>query len=292
MDDVEQHRDAHAVSGIDQRAQTVRCAEAGGNGIEIGDLIAEGAIVGMLHDGHDLQGVITEITHAGQDPLAELIEGADRLALLCHTDVALIDQRRFARGRIGILPDVSRLVNNDAAPTVIGGILLDTANIEGNTLKQLTVVPHDRLDTTAVPQRVFTGQTNLKHALSDGSQTQIEPTPTDHITRKVYLLGGGCPLTVDPPVLGSMETEILIAVGKITQRATLADQLLSLLVIPPHAQVNVPLVGQQLWIVFKNLVGHIPSPEALTEYLCTSSFYSKVYHNPSKKSRTFFRSQP
>ena len=58
MDHVQQYRNAHFVSSINEFFQFIRRAEPGGGGEEIGHLIAERGIIGVLHHRHDLNGVI------------------------------------------------------------------------------------------------------------------------------------------------------------------------------------------------------------------------------------------
>ena len=49
----------------------------------------------MLHDRHDLQGVVALLLDHWQHILHKLTIRTDLLLLRCHTDVALVDQERL-----------------------------------------------------------------------------------------------------------------------------------------------------------------------------------------------------
>jgi hypothetical protein len=51
---------------------------------ETSDLISEGGIVGMFHDGHELDHIVTEFVDPGQDIGGEFRESAD--AMFCGGD--------------------------------------------------------------------------------------------------------------------------------------------------------------------------------------------------------------
>jgi hypothetical protein len=51
---------------------------------ETGDLISEGCIVSMFHDGHELDHIVTEFVDPGQDIGGEFRKGAD--AMFCGGD--------------------------------------------------------------------------------------------------------------------------------------------------------------------------------------------------------------
>ena len=73
--------EACSVSSIDERLQFVGRTEAATGCEEAGDMVAKGAIVRMLLDGHDLNGIIPEVNDARQNLLLELTV-ATYLALL------------------------------------------------------------------------------------------------------------------------------------------------------------------------------------------------------------------
>ena len=58
---------------------------------EVGDVIAEGAVVGVLLQGHDLDGVVAQLADAGQHGHAEVQVAVHARLLAGHADVALVD---------------------------------------------------------------------------------------------------------------------------------------------------------------------------------------------------------
>src|SRR5258708_2264419 len=65
--------DAGAGGGAQESLEFLRRSETGGDGEEVADVVAERAVVRVLHDGHKLHGVVTEVGDARQDALRELL---------------------------------------------------------------------------------------------------------------------------------------------------------------------------------------------------------------------------
>ena len=89
------HYDAqpHSVRSIDQRLEVVRRAEARRRGEEGAYVVAEAAVVGMLHYGHQLHRVVAGLLYARQHIVAELRVSPDALFLRGHSDVRLVYAR-------------------------------------------------------------------------------------------------------------------------------------------------------------------------------------------------------
>ena len=88
---IQKHRDPHFMGSIHQLFQLLRHAEPRGCGEKVGHLIAKAGIIGMLHDRHDLNGIVAQFFYPGQDILPEFFVRADLSFLLRHTDVAFVD---------------------------------------------------------------------------------------------------------------------------------------------------------------------------------------------------------
>ena len=120
--------------GVDERLEVVGRAEARGGGKEGADVVAEGAVVRMLHDRHELDDVVAGLLHARKHVVAELRVGVDTLLLAAHADMRLIDERRLEPGRWRrVAPLVLRLVDLRAEEVGLG-ILNDVARIRGDSL--------------------------------------------------------------------------------------------------------------------------------------------------------------
>ena len=72
VDDVHDHGDVGPVRRVDQLFQLFRRAEPGRTGEKVRDVIAERSVIGMLHDGHELNRVVAGLDDAGQHFILEV----------------------------------------------------------------------------------------------------------------------------------------------------------------------------------------------------------------------------
>lgn len=73
VNNVEKHSDSHAVSHVDQFLEVFRWSVTTASGEEVVDLVPKAGIVGMLHNCHELDNVVSEISDSGQHVLGELL---------------------------------------------------------------------------------------------------------------------------------------------------------------------------------------------------------------------------
>ena len=83
---------------VDKCLQFLRCAEAAAGSKETRHMVAEGTIIRMLLDSHDLNGIITVLCNARQHIVLELCICSYFLCILTHADVALVDEQRILLG--------------------------------------------------------------------------------------------------------------------------------------------------------------------------------------------------
>ena len=255
VNDIQQHRDAHLVGSVDQFLQFLRHAEPGRSGKEIGNLVAKGCIVRMLHDSHDLNGVVTQILDAGQRVLTELIEGADFALLLRHTDVALIDEEILFGLEVGIRPVEGRHFVDRGTPGGGAGVLDDTGGIQGDAIQLLAVMYHNGHDALAFFQGILTGQEQLKNAILLALHRMGVTIPTAEVTGQVHSFGGRGPFPIDPATFYLMETIVKMTVCKIRKRSV--NRQISLLFLEiAHAHLNIGLKGLQIRIQLCDLKRH------------------------------------
>lgn len=91
MNNVKQNSKAQTVSGIDEFFQILRGSISTARSKEVVDLVSEAGIVRMLHHGHELNDIVTEILDPGKHVLGELLVGSHPLVGGRDTDVGLID---------------------------------------------------------------------------------------------------------------------------------------------------------------------------------------------------------
>ncbi len=206
-------------------------------------MVAEGAVIGMLLDGHDLYGVVAVLGHAWQHVVAELHVGAHLLGVLAHAHVALVDEQRvLLRPEASLLPHVGhggvphlrgeylRLVvlHHTAAP---GGYALALASVPVDAhLVQLSVLQVFLLQLQLPVARAF-------YALA---AVALILAPVVEVADEVDVGGVGCPLAEHPPARQLMQAVVEVAGGKVREGAL---AVLRQLVQLPHGVVVAPADG-------------------------------------------------
>ena len=208
MHDVHNDGDALGMRGIHQGLELLGGAETGTEGEDVGDLVAEGTVVGMLLKGHDLEDVVSQLRDLGQDVAAELVEGGDSLLLTAHSDVALVDEGIGTFAGTAVLPDVGLPGVPDLGAEGLGiGVLDGARDIRGQTLAAAA----DPLDIKLVEVAVgkeHLRQPDLPVAAADGFQgIAFGPVPVVEIANQADACRIGRPFAENPAaVLRMMET--------------------------------------------------------------------------------------
>lgn len=70
---VEENNDAHAMGSVDQLLKVFRRAISAAGGEEVVDLVAEAGVVGMLHDSHQLDGIVPQIPYPREHGSSKLL---------------------------------------------------------------------------------------------------------------------------------------------------------------------------------------------------------------------------
>ena len=142
---VKQHTDAHIMCLIYQIFQILWHTTSGCRCEEATDLITKGTVVRMLHNGHNLDGVVSKILDAWKYVICKLEVGANLSLLLSHAYMALINIRRQLAVEILIGPRKWSLrIIHLCTPLVGLRILYDSSCIQRDTLKLLSLVLDDR----------------------------------------------------------------------------------------------------------------------------------------------------
>ena len=249
MDHVQKHRQTQLMGLVHQGLQFLRGAEAGGGGKEIGHLVAEGGIIGMLHNGHDLDGIVAQSLDPGQNPLPKFIIGTHPGLLLGHANVALIDVEGLLRLEIPVGP-VKFLLRrvDDGTPAHVPGVLHHIVGIERNPVQLPALTRHDGHDLLAVPQGVLPGQEYLEDAVFQLLHGAAVPVPVVKVTGQVHGLRAGGPLPVDPAVAAPMDAVEQMAVGKVRKRLAGGQQggLGADVVLHPQIQIGLIFFQQRV----------------------------------------------
>ena len=260
MDHVQKHRDAQLMGFINKPFQRLGSSETGGDRKEIADLVAERAVVGMLHDRHDLNGVVAKLVDAGQNVFPELIEGANLALLLAHTDMALVNKKVLLGHKAAVRPLEFLLgIIDHRVPGDGLGILEHPLCVQGDAVQFLPVVDYNRNHGHAVLEGVRSLEEEFEHAVLLFLHRMLIAVPAAEITGEVHLLRGRCPLPVVPAVLCLVKTKVAVAVCKIRQGLSLFQQFLFLFRKALGANIKIFFERLHRRVVFKNLVIHTAS---------------------------------
>ena len=254
---VQQYEQVQLVGLVDEILQILRIAVPGGCGVEIRHLIAEGGVVGMLLNGHQLHRVVAQIGDALEVVVRKFTVGTDALALLTHADVGLVDH---GRGQLALLvatvrPDEAARRRPDLAGKLLRfGILHHTADVGRDAVEGLLAAAHLNLHALLVLKGVRALQLNLPHAVLQAGERMGGSIPVVEIADQMHLVRAGQPLAIDPAVLGAAESVVHISIGEGGQIHLIAQKLSANVVVAAHAQLDVIVEGLQPGIDGQDLV--------------------------------------
>ena len=125
----------------------------------------------MLHDGHQLHGVIACLFNAGKNQVGKFTVRANLALLLCHTHMGFVNEQ-------GVFPFEALVCPLEGFPVVhhLGAekpgflVLHGAAGIQGNMLRAGHVGIHNGFYLAPIPQGIVTGQKNLPVSISNGGQ--------------------------------------------------------------------------------------------------------------------------
>ena len=173
VDEVDHHSQSHAVRFVDEALEVVRGAEAPRDREEVGDVIAETAVIRVPRYRHQLDGVVTGFADAGQRLRAEFVETPDFGFLLRHADVALVDERSFGARRRIVAETVAFVRRHEGGKAQGRGILRHVSRIGG-----------DAFAGAAAPIGVF----EVVHAASErvGGKFEFPRAVADRMEREAF----------------------------------------------------------------------------------------------------------
>jgi hypothetical protein len=90
VDYVEQHGNTEAVSGINELLEVFGSSISTASCEEVVDLVSKTGIVGMLHDSHQLNHIVSQVLNSGEHVLGELLVTRNSLVWAGDTDVRLV----------------------------------------------------------------------------------------------------------------------------------------------------------------------------------------------------------
>ena len=203
---------------VDEGFQLFGRAEAAAGGEERRHMVTEGTIVGVLLNGHDLDGIVASLGHAGQHVVLELCVAAHFLSILSHTDVALVDEQRTFLGLKAVfLPHIGLGRIPHLGRENLRLIVLHHAAAPCRNALAFTAVPlHLHLVELAVLQVLFL-QTQLPVAGAFNALAAVVLVlgPVVEVADEIDVGSVRCPLAEHPSAVQLMQAEIEMAGGKV-----------------------------------------------------------------------------
>ena len=223
--EIHDHMHAATVRVIDESLQFIRRTETAGSCKEVRYMVAEGAVIGVLLDGHDLDAVIAELVDTRQHIAAELLVGIHFLLFRRHTDMAFVDIERalLFKAFAFVFPLELGFVPNLRREDLRLLVLYNTTYIGRNTLSVAAVPFYEQLVHLAVGHR-FLRQLGFPNAVAYRLKTiGLILGPVIEIAFDIDRGGIRSPFAHHPSFGRMMKTEIEVTGGPISKRFTAGE---------------------------------------------------------------------
>mmetsp|Transcript_2946 Transcript_2946/g.7968 ORF Transcript_2946/g.7968 Transcript_2946/m.7968 type:complete len:464 (-) Transcript_2946:316-1707(-) len=270
VDDVDQHKQSQPVRLVDHRLELLRGSRPRGHAEKVCDVVAKTPVVGMLLDGHDLDGVVTQVPDPWQHVVLELKIGIDLRLLAGHAHVALVDPQ-VARLLGPVVLELVLLVLLEDARLALSfrlpvtpvelhlvpslGRPLDPSGDPLAPLSALRLQPalHPRPVLNRALSLVVVGKEELPHAKRVFERPVLRfRVPIIEVPDEGQSLCGRSPLPVPDPllalVLSSVEPEVLVTLGEGFEAALVLVDGVPHAAVPPVPLLDVVRVGPQRWV--------------------------------------------
>ena len=219
--DVHDHGNAFTVGVVHQGLELLGRAETGAQRKEITYLIAERAVIRVLLQRHDLDGVVAQFFHARQHLFAEFLEGTHLLLFRRHADMAFVDERMGPLAGVAVLPDKLLGRSPHLGAEHFGHFVLHYAGGIGGQALSPAAGPFDvQFVQLAVPEEHFR---NLQFpvAVPQGLEgIAVRALPVVEIADEEDLVGIGGKLPEHPAAIGALVQAVIhVVVHGILQQA-------------------------------------------------------------------------
>ena len=255
--DVHNHGNSHAVGIVDELLEFLGSAEAARCSEKVAHVVAEGAVVRVLLDGHNLNGVVAVGMDTRQDAGAEFLVAANALFFLCHAYVALINQQgRHIGHELRVRP-------SEGAGR---GMHLGREDGRLRVLHHAVGISRNAFARPSRPVNYHFIQLAIGHGIGrhgqfpHAGQATFNPVqlvgrtffPTRKIAHQGYACGVWRPLAEGPAaILAAMQSEIFVSVGKVHQVAAAGGQLGKLACGVAVAPLDGGSIGVKPGVVFQ-----------------------------------------
>ncbi len=216
-------------------------------------MVAEGTVVGVLHDGHELDGVVAEAGDAGEDVVGEFIEGADFAFFLGHADVGFVD----AETAVLFGGWVFELVGFGGVPILRDeafgiGVLDDAADVGGYAVHGAGFGDDVDFKFAAVDEFVaefFVGEEEAPDAELIADQGMAHAIPVVEIADEAELEGVGGPFAIpdafEAPEFAAVEAKEMVALADLAGEAAGGVEFGAGAVVVIHSPADLVFVGDE-----------------------------------------------
>ena len=227
MHEIHDHPQAHAMRRIHERLEVLGRAETRRRREEAGHVVAKAAVVRMLHDRHQLHGVVAGRLDARQRQVPKLGVGPHLALFLGHAHMRLVDERRAACGAGRRMPPDVRLrrLPHLGGKELAAWILHHAAGIGGNAfafaagpadIEPIKLpVPNRRRREAPFPHVAPGNPLQLKRLLAP---------PAGEVAHQPHPRGVRRPFAEDPASADAMEPVVFVGAGPVGKRFALADK--------------------------------------------------------------------
>ena len=216
------HDDSNTIlmGSIDEILEFLRGSETAAGSKEATYVIAEGSIIRMLLDSHDLNAVVTILNDTWQHLLLKLSVGTNLLCILSHSDMALIDEQRSGARLEGLLLPLVRLRAPYLRRENLGLLILNhTVSPCRDTLAFSTFPVHLHLEEITVLHCLFREfQLPVAGTLDTLSTILRAFLPAVEIADEIDICSIWRPLAEHPSLLRLVQSEVVVSVGEIAER--------------------------------------------------------------------------
>ena len=230
MDDI--HHDGYAAGMciIHKMFEFLRCSESGRKCVEVGNLVSEGAVIRVLLQGHNLDGVVAKCLDMRKNIDTELFEGGDFFIFGTHAYVALVNQRMRSRTRPGVLPLILFVRFPHLGAEHLGDRVLHYPPDVGREPFSAASRPFDEEFVEFLMVEEHGGQADFPVSAADRiKRIGRRASPVVELAYEVYPAGIGSPLTEDPASVGIPVQAIVQMVVQPVGKGAVKGNLVALL---------------------------------------------------------------
>ena len=196
----------------------------------------------MLLDGHNLDGVVAVGDNARQHVHAEFLIGAHTLAVLCHADMALVDEQRLGvRHEVGDFELIRLLRVPHLGREDIGLVVLDnTGGVSRDALAFPALPVHTQFVQVAMTHGTRGKRDFPVAALETFQAIRGTLTPIVELADEINLGSIGSPLAEHPTTISSaVQAIVVVGIGKLHEVSRAAGKFGNLV----HSVLMAPVDG-------------------------------------------------